>query len=137
MSFSNMMEILQEKNKGKIVFIKLGTFYIATKQDAVLLKEKLDLKCTCFQGHTCKVGIPVGSLDKYIEKLDKIKYAYVVYDYDNEKNEIKEIHSKLGKLNKITDKNVNCLLCKGIDVYKEDKYMIALQKYIDMESANE
>lgn len=66
-----MMEILQEKNKGKIVFIKLGTFYIATKLDAVLLKEKLDLKCTCFQGHTCKVGIPISSLDKYIENIQQ------------------------------------------------------------------
>jgi len=28
MSFSNMLEILQEKNKGKIVLVKLGVFCI-------------------------------------------------------------------------------------------------------------
>ena len=39
MSFSNMLEILQEKNKGKIVLVKLGVFYIATGKDAVLLNN--------------------------------------------------------------------------------------------------
>lgn len=32
-----MLEILKEKNKGKIVIIKLGAFYIATEEDAVFL----------------------------------------------------------------------------------------------------
>ncbi len=49
MGFSNMLEILQEKNKGKIVLIKLGTFYIATGRDALLLSVKLGLKCTCYE----------------------------------------------------------------------------------------
>ena len=43
MSFSNMLEILKEKNKGKIVIIKLGAFYVATGEDAVLLHKKLNL----------------------------------------------------------------------------------------------
>ena len=30
MSFSNMLEILQEKNKNLVVLIRLGVFYIAT-----------------------------------------------------------------------------------------------------------
>ena len=34
MGFSTMLEILQQKNKGKIVFIKLGAFYIATGRNA-------------------------------------------------------------------------------------------------------
>lgn len=63
MSFSNMMEILQGKNKGKMVLIKLGAFYIATDKDAVLLHEKLNLKCNCFKNNICKVGIPVNSLE--------------------------------------------------------------------------
>ncbi len=86
MSFSNMLEILQEKNKGKIVLIKLGAFYIATGQNAVLLYNKLELKCTCFKNNVCKVGIPINSLEKYIEKLDKIKYSYIIYDYNKDKN---------------------------------------------------
>ena len=43
MSFSNMLEILQEKNKGAIVLIKLGVFYIAIGKDAVFLNKELDV----------------------------------------------------------------------------------------------
>ena len=128
MSFSNMLEILQEKNKGKIVLIKLGAFYVATEKDAVLLHNKLELKCTCFKNNICKVGIPINSLERYIEKLDKIKYSYIIYDYNKEKNELKEIYSKIGKQNKVTDKNIKCLKCKGIVAYKNDEYMEAIYK---------
>ena len=69
MSFSKMLEILQERNEKKIVLIRLGMFYIATGRDAVLLHDKLNLKCTCFTDNMCKVGIPVIAIDKYIEKL--------------------------------------------------------------------
>ena len=43
-----MLEILKEKEKGTIVFVKLGTFYVAVGEDAVLVHKLLDLKCTCF-----------------------------------------------------------------------------------------
>lgn len=133
MSFSNMINILQEKNKGKIVLVKLGAFYVAVGQDAVLLHDKLNLKCNCFKNNVCKVGIPTNSLEKYREKLDKIKYSYIIYDYDKEKMELKELYNKIGKLNKTTDKNINCLRCKGIDAYKNDEYMEAVCKLIAQE----
>lgn len=133
MSFSNMLDILQEKNKGKIVLIKLGAFYIATGKDAVLLHEKMNLKCTCFKKNICKVGIPVSTLEKYIEKMDKLKYAYIIYDYNKEKTELIEMYNKIGKLNKITAKNINCLQCKGIKAYEEDMYMNAVYKLLNAE----
>lgn len=71
MSFSTMLDCLKEQEKGKIVFVKLGTFYIAVGEDAVLLHNKLELKCTCYKNHMCKVGFPVNALDKYIEKLNE------------------------------------------------------------------
>lgn len=83
MAFSNMLEILKEKEKGTIVFVKLGTFYVAVGEDAVLVHKLLDLKCTCFKMNICKVGFPVIALDKYVEKLNKTKYSYVIYDYDS------------------------------------------------------
>lgn len=129
MAFKEMIEILQERNNGKIVLIKLGAFYVATGKDAVLLHEKLGLKCTCFTNNTCKVGVPIASLEKYIAKLDKEKLAYTVYDYDKEKNELKEKCTKIGKLNKETNYNINCLLCKGVEKYKNDKYAEALVKF--------
>ena len=137
MSFSNMLEILQEKNKEKIVLVKLGVFYIATGKDAVLLNNKLDLKCTCFKNNVCKIGIPINALDKYIEELNQIKYSYIIYDYNKENNELIEIESKIGKQNKLVDNNINCLKCKGINVYKEDEYMQAIYKLISEEQTNE
>ena len=78
MSFSTMLDGLKEQEKRKIVFIKLGTFYVAVGEDAVLLHNKLELKCTCYKNHMCKVGFLVNALDKYVEKLNETKYAYVI-----------------------------------------------------------
>lgn len=131
MSFSQMMEILKKKENGKMVIVKLGAFYVATEEDAVLLHDKLELKCSCFQNNSCKVGVPVNSLDKYLEKIDKLKYSYVVYDYDKENVELKEIRRKIGKQHKEKRKNINCLKCKGISKYDfEDKYIEAVIKLI-------
>lgn len=126
MAFKDMLQLLKEKNKNKIVLIRLGVFYIATGRDAVLLHEKFGLKCTCFSNNICKVGIPINSLDKYIEKLNKIKYAYAIYDYNKQNKELKEIHNKKGRFNKRSEQNINCLLCEGIEKYKADEYIIWL-----------
>ena len=128
MSFSTMLDCLKEQEKGKLVFIKLGTFYIAVGEDAVLLHKKLELKCTCYKNHTCKVGFPVNALEKYIEKLNETKYAYVIYDYDRNKIELKEVMRKNGKMNRGTEQTINCLVCKGPKKYPEDEYMLALLK---------
>ena len=74
MSFSKMLEILKKKEEGKIVLVKLGTFYVAVGEDAVFLHKKIDLKCTCYKMNICKVGFPVIALDKYVEKLNETKY---------------------------------------------------------------
>lgn len=37
MGFSKMMELLQQKNKGKIVFCNTGNFYIAIGKDLSLI----------------------------------------------------------------------------------------------------
>ena len=37
MGFSKKMELLQEKNKGKIVLCNCGNFYIATGKNAIVL----------------------------------------------------------------------------------------------------
>lgn len=89
MSFSQMLEILQDKDSSKVVLIKLGHFYIATGRDAVLLHKKLNLKCTCFKNNICKVGIPVNSLEKYVEKFNQMQYSYIIYDYDKQVIKIK------------------------------------------------
>lgn len=136
MAFSQMLEILKKKEKGTIVFVKLGTFYVEVGEDAVLIHKKLDLKCTCFKMNICKVGFPVVAFDKYVEKLNQTKYAYVIYDFDAEKAELKEIVRRKGKYNKEVEKSINCLLCSG-DVNKRyakpDKYALALTKMLEEE----
>ena len=61
MGFSLMMELLQKKNKNKIVICNLGNFYISVGKDAVLLNKLLNLKVSCFKPEICKVGFPIVS----------------------------------------------------------------------------
>ena len=56
-----MMELLQKKNKNKIVICNLGNFYISVGKDAVLLNKLLNLKVSCFKPEICKVGFPIVS----------------------------------------------------------------------------
>lgn len=119
MAFSQMLEILKKKEKWNIVFIKLETFYIAVGEDAVLINNELSLKCTCFKMNICKVGFPVVAIQKYIERLNKMKYGYVIHDFDLYKVELKEIARKRGKYNKEISTNINCILCKGVKNIKK------------------
>ena len=128
MSFSQMVKILREQNKEKIVLINVGIFYIAVEEDAVLLNNKLKLKCSCFQKNTCKVGVPINAIDKHLEKIEKLGYSYIVYNLDKEKEELKVVKEFKGKANKTKRKNINCLICKGISQYRDDKYLEALRK---------
>jgi hypothetical protein len=42
MSFGKMVELLQRKDKGKIILVNSGSFYIARGKDAVLLHNILN-----------------------------------------------------------------------------------------------
>jgi len=131
MSFSKMVEGLKERDKEKLLIIGLGAFYIAIGEDAVLLHEELGLKCTCFKNHICKVGIPRNSIGKYIKEIEKLKYGYILYDYNSKNKRLLELSYKEGKKNKIMNKNINCLACMGASKYEEDDYSIALLKFIE------
>ena len=131
MSFSKMVEGLKERDKEKLLIIGLGAFYIAIGEDAVLLHEKLGLKCTCFKNHICKVGIPRNSIGKYIKEIEKLKYGYILYDYNSKNKRLLELSYKEVKKNKIMNKNINCLACMGASKYEEDDYSIALLKFIE------
>ena len=131
MSFSKMVEGLKERDKEKLLIIGLGAFYIAIGEDAVLLHEKLGLKCTCFKNHICEVGIPRNSIGKYIKEIEKLKYGYILYDYNSKNKRLLELSYKEGKKNKIMNKNINCLACMGASKYEEDDYSIALLKFIE------
>lgn len=33
----------------------------------------------------CKIGFPLLTIQKYVERLNQTKYAYVIYNFDAEK----------------------------------------------------
>ena len=81
MSFSKMIELLQNKEKGKIILVNSGNFYIARGKDAVLLHNVLNLKVNCLETEVCKVGFPLNSLEKYTKLIEEKQYSYIVYNY--------------------------------------------------------
>lgn len=136
MGFSQMMEILQEREKGRIVFCNAGEFYIAVGKDAALLNQILGLKVSCFKTEVCKVGFPIQSLEKYTELLSQKKYGFVVFYFDKEKKELEIIESYKGKKkNEIKKEKLNCYECKHNGKYykKEDIYIEAIVKLYEKE----
>ena len=124
-----MLEILKEKNNGKLMFVQAGAFYIAVAEDAIWLQDHLNLKCTCFKDHICKVGVPIASIEKYLKKLEELGSSYIVYSFNKEKAELNIEYEKEGKRHKEIRFNCNCLSCKGVDKYKlRDKYLEAVIK---------
>jgi len=129
MKFAELVEELKNINEFKIVLINAGAFYIAIEDDAVLLHRELGLKCTCFQKGTCKVGIPINSLDKYLAKIENLGYSYMVFWLDREKQELKIIREFEGEDNEIDDENINCQICKGIDIETGTDYSKVFLNY--------
>ena len=139
MGFSEMMELLQKKNHGKIVICNMGNFYISIGKDAILLNRLINLKVSCFKPEICKVGFPINSLEKYTDLLVQKRYSYIVYYFDQEKEELQILEDYEGKYNNnLKGQNINCYICsKSTGKYKRpDKYIIALSKLYENEEQN-
>lgn len=80
MSFGKMVELLQQKDNGKIILVNSGSFYIARGKDAVLLHNILNLKVNCMEAEICKIGFPLNSLNKYTQLIEQEQYSYIVYN---------------------------------------------------------
>lgn len=138
MGFVKMIDLLQSKHEGYITIVNCGNFYIAKGKDAVLLHQKLDLKTNCIQPEICKVGFPLNSIEKYIQKIKELEYSFVVYRYESKSNTLEILKKYDGKyLNEITEEKVNCYLCKNtVKMYKkEDKYVQAVANLYEKENA--
>lgn len=137
MGFSKMMELLQQKNKGKIVFCNTGNFYIAIGKDAVLLNNLIDLKLSCLKQEICKVGFPINALEKYTELIAEKEYSYIVYFFNQEKEELEIIMQYEGKNNnEIKENRINCYTCAHCtNAYKKiDKYISSVAKLYEKEN---
>ena len=131
-----MMELLQKKEPGKVIICNLGNFYISIGKDATLLHNLLGLKVSCIKPEVCKVGFPICALEKYTELLAQKRYSFIIYNFDQKKEELKILESYEGKnKNKLTNRNINCYICsKSTKKYKKpDKYILALSKLYEKE----
>lgn len=83
MNFIKAVEEIQnrEENKGKIVLVKCGIFFVGIGKDAIILNKIFNIKMTCVKRGICRVGIPTNSLIKYIVRLEELGVSYTVYDY--------------------------------------------------------
>ena len=64
-----------------------------------------------------------------VEKIDKLGYGYIVYNYDSKENRLTQILRKEGKINEEEEERVNCLLCRNnINNYRKDIILFELKK---------
>ena len=129
MSFGKMLELLQQKDNGKIILVNSGSFYIARGRDAVLLHNILNLKVNCMEAEICKIGFPLNSLEKYTQLIEQEQYSYIVYNFDNKLGKLNITKKYNGKkLNTIEEEKLNCYICKNtVKMYKKnDKYIQAV-----------
>ncbi len=138
MTLTGMMELLQDRQEGKIVLVGIGIFYIATHKDAIELNKAIGLKLSCMSKGVCKVGFPIKSLDKYIDMLNEKDYSYIVYKYISEKEELNLICEKEdGKRIESSANNINCMECKSKAIYEKTKYLEALGKLWEQDELKE
>ena len=124
-----MLELLQNKDKGYIILVSIGKFYVARGKDAVLLHHALNLKTTCMETEICKVGFPITSLEKYTKLIEELQYSYIVYNFDSKGEKLEKIKEYKGKkLNLEKEERLNCYICQNtVKKYKKhDKYIQAV-----------
>ena len=140
MSFSKMLGLLQRKDKGYIILINTGNFYIARGKDALLLNQLLGLKLSCLETEVCKVGFPMNALEKYTKLIEEKDYSYIVYNFDTVWGSLNVVKKKDGKYkNTETEERDNCYCCSNtVRMYKKtDKYLQALADLYAREEENE
>ena len=112
MKFAEKIEEIIAKEKGKVVLVRCGIFFILIGKDALLLNKLYGLKVVCFKKSVCKVGMPVNSVLKYLERLEEDGYSYVMYDYDKETKELVPKYCfDEGKTNPEEESCKNCEEC--------------------------
>lgn len=118
MKYIDLVEKLQNapENKGSIVLIKNGIFFVGIGKDAIILNNLLGLKITCMRKSLCKVGFQTRSLEKYLKMLLETKKSFVIYDYDRARNQEEEII-------RVTKEPIfelkECMDCKGCNNKQE------------------
>lgn len=95
-----MIKKLMKEEKEKIVLADVGIFYVAVGIDAYILHEIFGLKLNRYAEDKYKVGVSVGSIEKYVDILNDKNIPYVIYKYDKKENLVEE-YLKLYESNEI------------------------------------
>lgn len=72
-----------------------------------MLNNLIDLKLSCLKQEICKVGFPINALEKYTELIAEKEYSYIVYFFNQEKEELEIIMQYEGKNNNEIKEKVN------------------------------
>lgn len=141
MKFLEIAKNLQneEENKGTIVLIRCGAFFISIGKNAVILSEHLNLNVNCITNKICKVGIPANAIYEYIKRLEKIGFSFVIYNYS--KNEMVENGKKYAEVYRfkgkpIIEKEV-CLYCEKCAQYKKYESFENMTLFEDLKKLQE
>ena len=132
MEFLDMLIRLKILYDEKIVLISCGAFYIAIGGDAELLNKELGLNKNCVSRHICKVGVPKSYIGKYIEKIRKLGYSYIVLNYVAKEEKLIVIDEFKGNrkiLNYIY--KTDCAKCSRYKACNETKYDRVFSEYIN------
>ena len=121
-NFLNIVKDLEkeEENKGYLILVRCGAFFISIGANAVVLSNELALNTICMVKGICKIGIPINSIYDYIKRLEQLEYSFVIYNYskdemiDNGKKYAEMYRSK----GKFVDKSNIIIECEDCEKYK-------------------
>ena len=117
MKYFEIIEKLQKENEGYIILMKSGIFFIAVGKDAIKLNEEIGLKRTCMKKELCKVGFQIKSIEKYISKMKEKDLAFLIYNYNNETEEL--IYKNEGKNISIKEYIPNNIVLETYSIYRK------------------
>ena len=128
MKYTEIIEKLQKEEKGKIIIVKCGAFFVSLGKDAVILHKLLGLKITCQKSKLCKVGVPVSSIFNYVDSLEKLGYSFNIYSYESKTKEIKLEYTFEGKEIYEDNSCLDCKKCSGYNPWKDDDQRAIFKK---------
>ena len=121
-SFLNMVKDLEkfEENKGYLILVRCGAFFVAIGANAVILSNEVGLNTICMVKGICKVGIPLNSIYDYIKRLEHLNKSFVIYNYS--KDEMIDNGKKYSEMyrnnGEYVDKMRIAITCETCEKYK-------------------
>ena len=128
MKYTEIIEKLQKEEKGKIIIVKCGAFFVSLGKDAVILNKLLGLKITCQKSKLCKVGVPVSSILNYVDSLEKLGYSFNIYSYESKTKEIKLEYTFEGKEIEESRSCLECSKCSRYNLWKDNNERAIFKK---------